>query len=35
MPLPELLSELLGDDDTRNRLLMNAGIKPPPPPAQE
>jgi type VI secretion system protein ImpA len=34
MPLPELLSELLGDDETRNRLLMNAGIKPPPP-AQE
>lgn len=34
MPLPELLSELLGDDETRNRLLMNAGIKPPPPPSE-
>jgi type VI secretion system protein ImpA len=31
LPLPELLAELLGDDDTRNRLLMNAGIKPPKP----
>lgn len=31
LPLPELLSELLGDDETRNRLLMNAGIKPPKP----
>jgi type VI secretion system protein ImpA len=35
LPLPELLSELLGDDETRNRLLTAAGIKPPPPPASE
>ena len=33
LPLPELLSELLGDDETRNRLLTAAGIKPPPPEA--
>lgn len=35
LPLPELLSELLGDDETRNRLLMAAGIKPPPPAESE
>jgi type VI secretion system protein ImpA len=33
MPLPELLSELLGDNETRNRLLSAAGIRPPPPEA--
>lgn len=35
LPLPELLSELLGDLETRNRLLIAAGIKPPEPPASE
>jgi type VI secretion system protein ImpA len=34
LPLPELLSELLGDLETRNRLLTAAGIKPPPPPEE-
>lgn len=35
LPLPELLAELLGDLETRNRLLTAAGIKPPEPPASE
>ena len=34
LPLPDLLAELLGDLETRNRLLMNAGIKPPEPPQE-
>lgn len=35
LPLPDLLAELLGDIETRNRLLTAAGIKPPEPPASE
>lgn len=34
LPLPDLLTELLGDLETRNRLLVAAGIKPPPPPEE-
>jgi type VI secretion system protein ImpA len=35
LPLPDLLTELLGDLETRNRLLTAAGIKPPEPPPSE
>lgn len=31
LPLPDLLEELVQDEEARRRMLMNAGIQPPPP----